>query len=188
MIGELRDHSLITPVGQDGHHSPALSGIAERSDEVADNVRMVTGLEVAVGFLIAWFARKAGKAWKRIDGMADEAMDAGLDKLHDVVMSKLGGDSALRQLEAEATSTGEAGTRTQARVRLALEEAAEQDPTFAADLEAALTKLHVSAGDHGVAIGRDVRSDSGVSIVMTGGSVTMERPDPSGPGGRSPRT
>ncbi|HEV2779513.1 MAG TPA: hypothetical protein VGX25_08940 [Actinophytocola sp.] len=149
---------------------------------------MVTGLEVAVGFLIAWFARKAGKAWKRIDGLTDDAMDAGLDKLHDVVMSKLAGDSALQQLEAEATSTGEAGTRTQARVRLALEEAAEQDPTFAADLEAALTTLQVSAGHHGVAIGRDVRADSGIAIVAPGGTVSVGRPDPPEPGGRSPRT
>lgn len=139
----------------------------------------MTGLEVAVGFLVAWFARKAGRAGKRLDGMADEVMDAQLDRLHDVVVRKLGDDSALKQLESEATTTGEAGTRTQARVRLALEEAAEQDKAFAADLEAAVAKLQT--GDHGIAIGRDVRADSGISIIMTGGSVSVDRPDPSGP-------
>lgn len=136
---------------------------------------MVTGLEVAVGFLVAWFARKAGK---RLDGMADEVMDAQLDRLHAVVMRKLGGDSALKQLESEAVDAGEVGTRTQARVRLALEEAVEQDPAFAADLEAV---LNLQAGRHGIAVGRDVRADSGVSIIMTGGTVSVDRPDPSGP-------
>jgi hypothetical protein len=146
----------------------------------------VVGLEVAVGFLIGWFARKAGRAGKRLDGMADEVSDALLDKLHDVVMGKLGGDSALAQLEAEVAETGEAGTRTQTRVRLALEEAAEQDKAFAADLDGALATLRT--GDHGIAIGGNVQSETGgVSIVMTGGSVSMVPPDPSGPGGQSPR-
>ncbi|HYQ69427.1 MAG TPA: hypothetical protein VET29_39650 [Actinophytocola sp.] len=150
---------------------------------MTDNKHMVPGLEVAVGFVIAWFARKAGRAWKRVDGMADEALDAGLDKLHDVVMAKLAGDSALKQLEAEAATSGDASARTRTRVRLALEEAAEQDTRFAADLESAVARLQVSAGDHGVAIGGDVRADSGVSIVMTGGSMTMEQSGPFVSGG-----
>ena len=137
------------------------------------------GLEVAVGFLIAWFARKAGRAARRLDGMADAAVD----RLCDVVTAKLGGDSALRQLAAEAAATGDAATRTQDRVRLALEDAAEQDPTFAADLKDTMAPLQA-----GVTIGRDVRADHGVAIVMTGGSVSVgERPGPSGPGGQSPR-
>lgn len=144
------------------------------------------GFEVAVGFLIAWFARKAGRAVKRLDGVADKVMDVGLDRLHNVVTAKLGGDSALKQLAAEAGATGEAGTRTQARVRLALEDAVEQDLTFAKDLKDAMSTLQ--AGEHGVVIGGDVRADSGIAIVMTGGSVSIgERPDPSGPGGQSPR-
>jgi hypothetical protein len=147
---------------------------------------MIPGLEVAVGLLIAWFARKAGRAWKRVDGMTDEAMDAGLDKLHDVVIAKLGGDSAINQLETEVAETGEAGTRTQTRVRLALEEAVEQDKAFAADLESALATLRT--GDHSIAVGRDVRADSGIVIMQTGGTVSLERPDPPGPAGQSPRT
>src|SRR5882672_9154697 len=104
--------------------------------------------------------------------MADEVMDAGLGKLHEVVTAKLGGDSALAQLEAEVAETGEAGTRTQTRVRLALEEAAEQDKAFAADLEGALVTLRT--GNQGIAIGGNVQSETGgVSIVMTGGSVSV---------------
>jgi len=55
----------------------------------------VSGIEVAVGFLIAWFARKAGRAGKKIDGMTDEAIDAGLDRLGSLVTRTLGNDTAL---------------------------------------------------------------------------------------------
>lgn len=151
----------------------------------------MTGLEVAVGFLIAWFARKAGRVGKRIDGLTDEMLDAGLDRLHDLVSGKLGADPALKQLEAEAWASGDARTRTRDRVRLALEEATERDPAFATDLVGVLEKLRSSpaAGARGVAIGGDVRADGGgVAIVMTGGSVNVAPPDPFGPGGQSPRT
>ncbi len=137
------------------------------------------GLEVAVGFLIAWFARKAGRAVRRLDGTAD----ALVDRMCDVVTAKLGGDSALKQLAIEAAETGDAGARTQDRVRLALEDAAEQDPAFAADLKNAMAPLQTV--DHGVAIG-DMRG--GIVIGNVSGSVSFgERPDPSGPGGQSPR-
>jgi hypothetical protein len=146
----------------------------------------MTGLEVVVGFLVAWFARKAGRVGKRIDSMADEVLDAGLDKLHDVVIAKLGGDSALAKLATEVAETGEAGTRTQARVRLALEEAAEEDHAFATALESTLATLQGSgaaAGHHGVAITGGVNADYGGIAIggVTGGSVSVERPDPTGP-------
>jgi hypothetical protein len=137
------------------------------------------GLEVAVGFLIAWFARKAGRAWKRVDGITDEVLDAQLDRLCEPIIAKLGGDSALRQLEAEASQTGDAVPRTRERAKLALEEAAEQDSAFAADLKASLASAPT------VAISGDVRADGGIAIGnMTGGSVTMT-PHPFVQGGRS---
>lgn len=135
------------------------------------------GLEVAVGFLISWFARKAGRAWKRIDGV----LDTQVDRLCEAIIAKLGGDPALKQLEAEATKTGDAVARTQERVRLALEEAAEQDPTFAADLKAAL-------GATTIATAGDVHAPGGIAIGnMTGGSVTVT-PHPFDQGGQSPNT
>jgi hypothetical protein len=142
------------------------------------------GLEVAVGFLIAWFARKAGRAVRRLDGTADAVVDAGADRLYEVVTAKLGDDSALKQLAIEAAATGDAAPRTQDRVRLALEDAAEQDPAFAADLQNAMAPLQ--AGHHGAVIGGDVRG--GIVIGNVSGSVSFgERPDPSEPGGQSPR-
>lgn len=146
---------------------------------------MVIGFEAVVGFLIAWVARKMGR---RVDIEVDRAMDAGLDRLHNVVAAKLGKDPALEKLRAEADEAGEVGPRTQARVRMALEEAAEQDPVFAAALDAELRTLQrdtdqASAGDHGVAVSGGVHAaDGGVAIGgVTGGSVSFgERRDPPG--------
>jgi hypothetical protein len=137
----------------------------------------VSGIEIAVGFLIAWFARKAGRAGKKIDGMTDEAIDAGLDRLGELVTRKLGNDTALKQLEAEAGS-GNIATRTQTRVQLALEDAAEKDTTFATDLNAAVTTLQPAIG---VAIAGDVRAEHGSIGVVTGGTVTINPHGPARP-------
>ena len=133
----------------------------------------MSGIELAVGFLIAWFARKAGRAGKKIDGMTDEAIDAGLDRLGDLVTRKLGGDTALQQLEAEATS-GDVTTRTQTRVQLALEDAAEKDAGFATNLNAAIAQLQPTIG---VAIAGDVRADHGSIGVVYGTAIV----NPQGP-------
>jgi hypothetical protein len=137
----------------------------------------VSGIEVAVGFLIAWFARKAGRAGKKIDGMTDEALDAGLDRLGELVTRKLGNDTALTQLEAEA-SAGEVAPRTETRVQLALEEAAEKDSAFATGLNAAVATLQPTIG---VAIARDLRAEHGSIGVVTGGTVIMNPQGPARP-------
>ncbi|MGW3998380.1 hypothetical protein [Amycolatopsis sp. NPDC004772] len=141
----------------------------------------MTGLEVAVGWLIAWAVRKAGRVGKRVDAEVDRAVDAGLDRLHDLVAAKLGDDPALAKLRDEAAKTGEVGTRTQARVRLALEDAVEQDPDFTAAIEQAVAGLESTAGSHAVVVHGDVRADhGGISIGgVTGGQVTLG--DPRGP-------
>jgi hypothetical protein len=151
----------------------------------------MVGLEVVVGFLVAWFARKAGRVGRRLDGMADEVLDAGLARLHEVVASKLSGEPALEKLAAEAGESGEAGPRSEARVRLALEDAVEEDPAFAAELDAAVARVReaggvvgATTGDHGVAVTGGVHADRGGVAIggVTGGSVAVEsRQDPSGP-------
>ncbi|WP_162952398.1 hypothetical protein [Streptomyces hundungensis] len=64
----------------------------------------VTGIEIATGYL-AWAVRKAQRMAGRADGEVDRVLDAGMDRLHEVVGRKLGDDPALRQLTDEA-STG----------------------------------------------------------------------------------
>jgi hypothetical protein len=143
----------------------------------------VTGLEVVVGFLVAWVVRKANRVGQRADEIADEALDAGLDRVHALVSAKLGTDPALERLELEAGDTGEVGTRTQARVRMALEEAVEEDATFAAELDQAVRAVpsQAQAGAQGVAITGGVNATRGGIAIggVTGGSVSFQ--DPTGP-------
>jgi hypothetical protein len=104
----------------------------------------VTGLEIVVGMLVGWFARRAKHAGEQVDKKVDEALDAGLNKLHDLVAGKLHDEPALKVLEGEVVDTGEATTRTQARVRLALEEAVDTDKTFATQLEALAAEVRAA--------------------------------------------
>ena len=60
-------------------------------------------LELVAGYPVAWGARKLSRAGKRLDEETDEVIDAGLDRLHDVITAKLGSDPALVKLEPEAS-------------------------------------------------------------------------------------
>jgi len=103
---------------------------------------VVTGIEIAIGYLFAWAVRKAQHVAGRADREVDRALDAGMDRLHDVVSGKLGSDPALHRLAEEAASGRESPSdRTRQRVLLALEEADETDAGFAADLEQAVAHL-----------------------------------------------
>jgi hypothetical protein len=148
---------------------------------------VIPGLEVAVGYLATWAWRRARHAAGRVEEKVDAAVDAKLEKLYDAVAAKLAGDPALGRLEAEAgqdtPTQPEVSGRTQARVQLALEEAAEDDPEFAGRLRELVS--HVSAGDHGVAAGRDVNvqaSHGGVAAVNIQGGVSIGYPPAPGTG------
>ncbi|MEV6742600.1 hypothetical protein AB0N14_39385 [Streptomyces sp. NPDC051104] len=112
----------------------------------------MTGFEIVVGYLCAWGVRKARRVGERADGEVDRALDAGLDRLQDLVRQKLGEDTALHRLTEEAASgQGAPSNRTRQRVQLALEDAAEHDAAFAADLEQAVQHLRGidrAAADH----------------------------------------
>jgi hypothetical protein len=106
------------------------------------------GIELAIGYLIAWASRKVGRAVRGLDREVDHAMDQSLTRLHDLVSRKLGSDPGLAKLADEAAKTGEATARTQTRVRLALEDAAENDEDFRRSLEAAITDTRTAFGSH----------------------------------------
>lgn len=154
----------------------------------------MTGLEIVAGFLVTWAVRKGGRVGRRVDAEVDQAIDAGLDRLHELVAGKLGQDPALLKLTTEVEQSGEASSRTQERVRLALEDAAETDSGFASDLAAVAEQLQdiqrqtgvAIAGQHGIAVSGDVQADRGSVAIggVSGGTVSIGRPpDPSTPGG-----
>jgi hypothetical protein len=114
-------------------------------------------------------------------------MDAGLDRLHDMVSRRLGGDPALARLSAEAAERGEVGGRTRQRVALAVEEAAERDPGFAAAVSELVAHLRADGdGPMLVAGSVDIRaSGHGVAAGVIDGQVWTANPP--GPGPAAPR-
>ena len=124
----------------------------------------MVGLELVAGYLVAWVVRKARRAGKRLDEETDEIMDAGLDRLHDVIAVKLGSDPALAKLEADASQGLDPNERTVRRVRDAVEEATEEDPQFAARVEAVLAQLDQARGGAPSVAGIDLRGAKAVQV------------------------
>ena len=155
----------------------------------------MTGLELVVGYLIAWGVRKARRVGQRADAEVDQVLDAGMDRLHELVAGKLGGDPALTALERESAA-GEVSPRTRQRVQLSLEDAAESDEGFRARLDEVLAQVQTSdrqagqgvavAGDEGVAVvgGVSIRAEGGSLAAWMVGNVNMGGDDvgPRGPG------
>lgn len=146
----------------------------------------MTGIEIAVGYVFAWAVRKAKAVTGRADAEVDRTLDAGMDRLHDLVSRKLGEDSALKKLAEEAeTGRDQPSGRTQRRVQDALEEATEQDPGFAEALDQAVQQLQAlnrtggtaSAGDGGQAIANvHIEARGGSAAAWTMGDVTVGNP------------
>lgn len=152
----------------------------------------MTGLELVVGYLAVWAARKAGRVVRRADAEVDRVLDAPLDKLHDLVSSVLVEDPALVQLEREAAAgQEELKPRTQQRVQLALEEAGEQDPELAAALRAAVAAIQDAEKQAGLTHGGamtafgfsqvNIATHGGIAGVIQGSTVTTNPPPLPGP-------
>ncbi|PJM93349.1 chromosome partitioning protein [Streptomyces sp. CB01373] len=157
----------------------------------------MTGVEVAVGYVFAWLVRKARPVAARADAEVDRGLDAGMDRLHDLVSRKLGRDPALERAAEEAVAEpGQLSKRTRQRLVFSLEDAAEHDPAFARALTALVEQLQaagpaaaagaVFASDHSqVVTGPMSVTATGDRSIAAGqiGSVTMgPAPDPQVPG------
>lgn len=103
----------------------------------------MTGIEVAVGVLFAWAVRKARRVAGRVDAEADRALDAGMDRVHELVSRALGdNDPVLTRLGEEARAgLDQPSERTRQRLALALEDAGDQDPGFADALARAVAQV-----------------------------------------------
>jgi hypothetical protein len=151
------------------------------------------GFELVAGYLAAWTVRKARRAGERLDQDADEVMDAGLDRLHDLILAKLGPDPAVEKLEKEAAE-GLVSVRTERRVLDAVIDAAENDGQFATELGAVLAALRLSgapagvtaSGERSAAVGgnAEIRAEHGSAAALTMSDVRIGGPavDPTGPG------
>jgi hypothetical protein len=154
----------------------------------------MAGLEIVVGYLIAWAVRKARRVGARLDDDVDLVLDTELDRMHDLVAEKLGLDPALQKLEVSAASGEEVGERTRRRVLDALADAVEADDQFAGALQELLSEMkvmpavHIAAasGERSAPVGRDagVKADHGSAAALTMGDVTIgaSPEDPPEPG------
>jgi isopropylmalate/homocitrate/citramalate synthase len=127
----------------------------------------VTGVELVVGWLAAYAWGKARRVAGRADAEVDRALDTGMDRVHDLVSTKLGADPALERLTVEVAQnleTVSVSDRTRQRVQLSLEDAVETDERFAAALDDLVGQLRqagapsvttVSASHTGSAIATD---------------------------------
>lgn len=148
------------------------------------------GAELAVGYVFAWAVRKARRAAGAADGMVDQAVDASVERVHQLVTQRLGGERALARVEDEAVAPG-AELSPQARqfLQLALEDEAGRDAAFAQALEEAVAAARaasgtsVTASDDGIAVGGDVRlhAEGGSVAALRVGDVTLGNPQQPGP-------
>jgi len=128
------------------------------------------GLELVIGYLVGWFVKKSRVVGTRADQEVDRVLDAGLDRLHDLVSRQIGDEPALAQLEDEARREVD-NPRTRQRVLLALAEAAERDEEFAARLTAVLGELRGAAGDTNV-VRQTAIAENNSTIVQAGRDAT----------------
>ncbi|MER5860276.1 hypothetical protein ABT131_32465 [Streptomyces sp900105245] len=141
-------------------------------------------MEIAVGYAFAWLVGKARRVAGRADTEVDRGLDAGMDRLHELISGKLGEDPALERAREEAEAgSQEPSQRTRQRLELALEDAAERDPDFAQALEELVRQLQmtngaggVSASGDGQAVGGsvDIRAEHGAAAALRMGDVTIE--------------
>jgi hypothetical protein len=100
------------------------------------------GADVAIGCVITWGIRKLRKVGSRADAEVDRALDAGMARVHDLVTTRLGGDYAVQQLQAEIESGAEQPSKwTVRRAEIAVAEAADGDPVFAEQLQRLLAEV-----------------------------------------------
>jgi hypothetical protein len=153
---------------------------------------------VVAGYVIAWAVRKARRVAGRLDAEADTVIDAGLDKLHEVVADKLAGHPVLQDLDEEATATatqdGQVAELTRQQVELAIIAAARRDEAFGqavTDLVAQVQAGERAAGQSvlgpggvNVAGDVDIHADHGSAAAWTMGTVNIGQPptDPHQPG------
>ena len=160
---------------------------------------MVIEAGVVAGYLISWAVRKARRAAGRLDAEVDTVVDAGLDKLHEVVVARLGGHPALADLDDEAAGEeGQVSDLTRQQVELALTAAVRKDEEFGKTITDLVARLKaaeqrpaavVAAGRHSRVITGDAQvqaSNSGIAFGQVAGSVHVG-PAPTGHDSQDPR-
>jgi len=144
-----------------------------RIDDVSEERALViieSGL--IAGYVISWVMRKATRVAGSLDSEVDHVIDASMDRLHDIVVSRLGDDTALVAARDEA-GKGQVSELTHQRLALSVQAAATVDPDFAAELISLVDQLRTAESARGpVALGLGSGAVAGsVTIHADGGSA-----------------
>jgi hypothetical protein len=109
--------------------------------------------------VIAWAVRKARRAAGRVDQTVDAAIDASADRLHEVVLARVG-EPVQQDLAAEAASeSGQVSELTRQQVELAVTAAARRDEQFALVVSELLAQV------------RSAEQGSGAQVLAEGSAV-----------------
>jgi hypothetical protein len=149
---------------------------------------LMVGVDLLAAAAVGYLIRKARRVAGRADEAVDEVLDAGTDRICELIEGSLGGESVLGLLDEQARA-GTESERTVRRAEDAIAEKLEADETVRRQLAALLSDLEDRPGAislsaaGGVAAGRDVtiRADGGGVAAGVMGSVTVNPPQP-GPG------
>jgi hypothetical protein len=140
--------------------------------------------------------RKARRVGGRLDAESDGVIDATLDRLHDVVVAKLGGHPVLAELVEEAEDAGQVSDLTRQQVELVLAATARRDELFGQVVTELLGRLRaaeqaprsvVTSGEGSAVFTGDAHAearDGGLAFGQVAGGVQVHRepPGPPAPG------
>jgi hypothetical protein len=126
------------------------------------------------GYVIAWAVRKARRAVGRLDNEADAVIDAGLDRLHEMVAARLADHPVIAELVEEAEHAAlndvKVSEVTRQQVELALAAAAREDEAFGR----AVTELAAWLGEVRQAVGQ-ATSRQGAAVFTGDARVEANR-------------
>ncbi|WP_331730299.1 hypothetical protein [Streptomyces sp. NBC_00073] len=115
----------------------------------------MVGVELAAGYFFAWAVRKARRVSGRADAEVDQALDAGMDRLHEVVATRLGREPALESVAREVTDGRDEPTaETRDQLELAVRYTASRDAEFAAALRQAIEQVRMAEAAAGPGAGK----------------------------------
>jgi hypothetical protein len=145
------------------------------------------GLDVAVGYALAYLGRKVRRAAGRVDMEVDVVVDTAMERVHRVVAGALGEDRLLERLSGTAAggpdgADGEVPPAVREQIRLALAESLREQPALAVELERALLEVRralEAAGSNRVDTitgNVEIRADRGGFAALQTGDVRVANP------------
>ncbi len=127
----------------------------------------MTDVDAAVRYLTTWAWQKARRIGGRIDLDLTDKTWADLERLHRVIAAQLAGEPVLGQLLFEPPPTSHVPAvrpLTAERVRLALQNAIEDDPGSAVRLHTLVEDLHRLTARHPVTVSVATSTDRSVTM------------------------